>query len=62
MGWFMWEQRQLIDEQREEIRNQDEIILQMEKLIDTQFKYIEKFVPPPTYYNPPQDSPIYKSI
>ena len=62
MGWFMWEQNELIKMQREDIKKQDEIILQMERLIDTQFQYIEKFVNP--RYNRPQEeeSPIYKSI
>tara|TARA_B100000214_G_C23934746_1_gene612581 strand:- start:637 stop:825 length:189 start_codon:yes stop_codon:yes gene_type:complete len=62
MGWFMWEQNELIKMQREDIKKQDEIILQMERLIDTQFQYIESYITP--RYNRPQqeESPIYKSI
>jgi predicted P-loop ATPase/GTPase len=52
----------LLKVQREDIRKQDEIILQMERLIDTQFQYIESYITP--RYNRPQqeESPIYKSI
>tara|TARA_B100001778_G_scaffold327410_1_gene325374 strand:+ start:448 stop:633 length:186 start_codon:yes stop_codon:yes gene_type:complete len=61
MGWFLWEQNELIAMQREEIRKKDEVIIQMDKLIETQFQYIEKFVTP-RYNKPQEESPIYKSI
>ena len=60
MGWYMWDQHELIKLQNEKIKEQQEVILQMEKLIDTQFQYIENLIAP--RYNIPQESPIYKSI
>ena len=58
VGWYMWDQHELIKLQNEKIEEQREIIMQMEKLIETQFQYIEKLITPSR--NTPYESPIYK--